>query len=76
MVLDFPNFLPRVFNLITCPDKKVRKEVCWIISNITAGSTDQINLILHNSSYMDALKNALIQDIKEVFYPIYYIFID
>ena len=67
MILSNADFLPRVFELLSYPDKRVRKEACWLISNLTAGNEAQIELIISNSQYLEALKKTLFQDIKEVY---------
>ncbi|VVB07079.1 unnamed protein product [Arabis nemorensis] len=39
--------LPRLLNLITNNyEKKIKKEACWIISNITAGNSNQIQAVI------------------------------
>jgi len=44
----------------------VRKEACWLISNIAAGSQSQISLIIEHSHYIEALKKALTEDLQDV----------
>lgn len=45
--------------------KTVRKEVCWSLSNITAGTPDQIQLCL-DLGIIDKLINILINDDIEI----------
>ena len=50
--------------LIMHPKKAVRKEVCWSISNITAGNTYQIQLAI-DSGLIDKLIQVLQADDNE-----------
>lgn len=43
----------------------VRKEVCWLISNITAGSSEQIQTCL-DLGIIDKIINILINDTPEI----------
>ncbi|KAH3723234.1 importin subunit alpha-2 [Pelomyxa schiedti] len=37
--------LPRILPLLNSPKKSVRKETCWLLSNIAAGTREQVRLI-------------------------------
>ena len=39
--------LPRLLALLNSPKKGIRKEACWTISNITAGTREQIQVLCH-----------------------------
>eukprot|EP00968_Pinguiococcus_pyrenoidosus_P014213 scaffold1291_cov256-Pinguiococcus_pyrenoidosus.AAC.9 len=38
--------LPSLLSLLNSPKKGIRKEACWTISNITAGSKQQIEEVI------------------------------
>ncbi len=50
-------------------EKKVKKEACWLISNIAAGNESQIEMIVCNFYYIGVLKKVLTQDSIEVIFP-------
>lgn len=52
-------------NIMYHKKKTVRKEVCWSLSNITAGTPDQIQLCL-DLGIIDKLINILINDDIEI----------
>ncbi len=43
-----------------------RKEAFWAISNITAGTSEQIEMIIKNESFMKRLKDAVVSEPTEV----------
>jgi importin subunit alpha-6/7 len=45
-VLNCPLALPYLKKLLLDSNKAIRKEACWGISNITAGTTDQIQMVI------------------------------
>jgi len=45
LVLD-SGILPNMLNLLQHPKKALRKEACWLISNVAAGSKAQISMLL------------------------------
>jgi len=51
--------------LIINQQKAVRKEVCWSVSNITAGNTAQVQLCL-DVGIIDKLVNILCHDDMDV----------
>lgn len=57
--------MPRIFQLTKSPKKIFRKEALWVISNIAAGTSRQIEMILEND-YILKLKIALFEEEKEV----------
>jgi len=63
------DFLPRIFDLALNSEKRVRKEACWLISNIAAGNESQIEMIVCNFYYIGVLKKVLTQDSIEVSSP-------
>ena len=51
-MLNCPDFLPRLFELTSDPKKTISKTAYWTISNIGAGSQEQIDLLIENPGYM------------------------
>ncbi len=66
MVLRYENFLPRVFELTENDSKLVRKEAFWAISNIAAGTLEQIEMIIENRNYIERLKTAVTTEKEDV----------
>lgn len=66
LVLQEPNFLPKLFKLFEHKKKTVRRETCWVISNITAGNHNQIGCILANENYFKTLVFIASNDIPEI----------
>jgi len=54
-----PEFLPKLFETTTHSKKIFRKEAFWAISNITAGTTEQIEMIIKNEDFVKRLKTAV-----------------
>ena len=46
------NVLPALFTLLDHPKKGIRKEACWALSNITAGTPSQIETVLSHTDIM------------------------
>uniref|UniRef100_A0A0E0JI38 Importin subunit alpha n=1 Tax=Oryza punctata TaxID=4537 RepID=A0A0E0JI38_ORYPU len=47
-IVGHPQALPCLFNLLTTTQKKsVKREACWTISNITAGTKEQIQAVIN-----------------------------
>jgi len=44
----------------------VRKEAFWLLSNVAAGTSDQIELILKQHKSMEKLQHGLIKESPEV----------
>jgi hypothetical protein len=65
-ILGSPDFLPRIFELISHSEMKVRKRTCWLLKNLTSNNICQTALILDNSNYMEGLRKVLTQDAEEV----------
>jgi len=58
--------LPRLFELTQSDLKLIQKEAFWAISNIAAGSQEQIQQIIENDDYIERLKTAVVTEHKEV----------
>ena len=71
MVLMHGSFLPNLFKLTLNQNRKVRKQVCHAISNITAGTFNQIGLIVDNASYIDVPKTLFLDQDEGVFFKPY-----
>ena len=65
-MLSIPEFLPQVFQLLGNQKKAVRREACWVISNVTAGNMEQIALVMDNLEYVQALIKIAMKDLPEV----------
>ena len=59
--------MPRLFELASHQKKALRKEVFWIMSNITAGTSEQIAQILNQENYMNMIKKVVATDAQEVY---------
>ena len=66
MVLHTPDFISKMFSLIQHTEKAVRKEAFWTVSNITAGSAEQIEHILAHPSFVEKIVEAVTNDAPEV----------
>ena len=65
--------LARLGALLQSPKKGIRKETCWTISNITAGTKDQIQCVVDNALIpllVELLKNAEFDIKKEAAWAI------
>ena len=61
-VLD-SNVLPGLFKLLTHPKQRIRKDVCWALSNVAAGTSNQVCSLLEYD-YPQGIK-ALLQATQE-----------
>jgi importin subunit alpha-6/7 len=52
--------------LLSHEKRAVRREACWTISNITAGSPDHIALVVANPLYIEKLITLMNTDSAEV----------
>lgn len=57
--------LQALSRLLAHPKKAIRKEVCWSVSNITAGNVKQIQMTIENN-IVDQLLQILQFDDNEV----------
>jgi len=60
------NPLPKLLEYLISPKAIVRKETCWLISNITCCGEEMIELIIGNSELMDRLITIAKNDSIEV----------
>lgn len=63
-----------LLQLLNHQKKTIRREVCWIISNICAGTSSQINQVLSNSNLLLKLSQLFLQDELDVRREICYVF--
>jgi len=59
--------MKKLFRLLRHDKKAVRREVCWALSNIAAGRSDQLELIIGNPEYLNQLMRVALSDTFEVF---------
>ena len=56
------NAVPRLKELITHSNREIQKEACWTLSNIAAGTVDQIQAVINSGSIPPLVK--LVKDKK------------
>ncbi len=56
--------LPSFVWLLDHPDLEIRKEVCWAISNITAGTTEQIQAVIDSAIFPKVLEQLRSEEFK------------
>jgi importin subunit alpha-6/7 len=56
------NAVPRLKELVTHSNREIQKEACWTLSNIAAGTVDQIQAVIDSGSIPPLVK--LVQDKK------------
>ncbi|KRX01871.1 Armadillo-type fold [Pseudocohnilembus persalinus] len=65
-VLNEPNALPELFQILNHNQKTARREACWALSNITAGTKDQIHQIIKEERYIEKLFSLLETDNDDI----------
>lgn len=65
-VLDTPGFMKGIKNLLNSGSKSLRRESCWVVSNIAAGSRDQISLLMKNTTILHQVIEYALEDHWEV----------
>jgi len=60
------NILDKVTDLLVNMKKNIRKETCWLISNIAAGTTDQIDYLMKRPRTLNKVVDAVMNDEWEV----------
>lgn len=63
-VLRQPDFLPNLFNLCSSTNQRIRVYATWAVSNIAAGTPQQIAKIIEKPEYVESL-NAQLKDPEE-----------
>lgn len=66
--------LPSLLWLLDYPDKEIRRCVCWLLSNITAGTTEQIQAMINAAVFpklLEQLKSDNIKIQKEALRAVY-----
>ena len=58
--------VPRLFTLLSHEKVTVRKECCWILSNITAGSSQQIGQVFSEIERFKKLIKISIEDSEDI----------
>ena len=65
-VLDESEFLPTCIRLLGHEDQAIRIEICWILSNITAGNIRHIERIITFPSLIENILRIITTDILDV----------
>lgn len=61
--------ISRVGSHLASTNPNIRKEACWILSNISAGTSEQIQELLNEKGVMEKLFSIASNDITSVSYP-------
>jgi hypothetical protein len=59
LVLDTPNMLTGINKVLGHTKKNIRKEACWLLSNVAAGSRSQISQLICTSSLVQSVLNQM-----------------
>ena len=59
-------FLKNLCHMLTVQNMTVQREVCWILSNIAAGTSDQIKALLFEPNLFQNLVSMLLNSPKEI----------
>lgn len=65
MLIKF-NALSLLHKFLKNPIKIIRRETCWILSNISAGTLDQVSAIINEMGLIKTLADLLENDIQDV----------
>jgi len=65
-VVEHPDFLKSVFNLLDSVRKSVRRENIWVLSNIVAGAQNQISRIFQSFPFVEKLISCIQNDANEI----------
>lgn len=52
--------------LLSHEKRSVRRETCWALSNITAGSPEQIHFIVSNQQFVEKIISLIVTDCAEI----------
>jgi hypothetical protein len=66
IVIGTPGFMKGIKNLLNCGSKSIRSEACWVVSNVAAGSRDQISLLMKNTTILHQVIQFALEDHWEV----------
>jgi len=67
-VLKNTEFVPTLFKLSESPHQKIKTYAVWCISNISAGTPEQIASIIDHPSYLDQINGYLKADDEKIVY--------
>ena len=65
-MVQVPTLVPQFFKLLDHPKVAFRREACWIISNISAGTTQQIEFIVGDPAQILKLISVVQKDSEKV----------
>ena len=60
-----PGVVPQLFKMLESKKSTIRKETCWVLSNMAAGS-DTLELIVHESANIKKLIQIALSDRADV----------
>ena len=58
--------LKNIYPLLSHTRNTIRREACWLLSNITAGNFDQIQIVIQNKHIILKLIDLVEKDLPEV----------
>ncbi|CAD8065921.1 unnamed protein product [Paramecium sonneborni] len=58
--------LQKIPKLLSHDKKAIRREACWTISNITAGSSNQVSQVIRDSAILEKLFTLMTTDVEEI----------
>ncbi|CAD8174198.1 unnamed protein product [Paramecium pentaurelia] len=58
--------LLKIPKLLSHDKKAIRREACWTISNITAGSINQVSQVVRDSAILEKLFTLMTTDVEEI----------
>lgn len=64
--MGYPGIADKFLELLDHEKKPVRRETCWVLSNITAGTSKQIDILLRCPGFVKKLCQLALTDGPEV----------
>lgn len=60
------DFFTQAMTLLDHPKKAMRRETCWVLSNIAAGTASQVDTFLYQEALLNKLLDKLDKDLSEI----------